>query len=350
MKTNTIMQGDVLEVLRDLPAGAFDCAITSPPYWGLRDYGVKGQMGLEKTPEEFIKKMVAVFAEVRRTLRDDGTLWLNIGDSYATNSRNGWQGKNSKVNGERQVPFANHKTGPGLKDKDLVGIPWMLAFALRADGWYLRQDIIWAKPNPMPESVSDRCTKSHEYVFLLSKKERYYYDCDAIREPLSQASIARLSEPNLMNQKGSDRVPGKHNGRMKAVGKAERVPTGWHQSATGWGKLPEYGLTKGDGFAGVSGNVRDDGVYQNRNKRSVWTVTTKPFKDAHFATFPEDLIIPMVRAGSRAKGIVLDPFMGAGTTGLVAKKLGREYVGIELNPDYVALADRRIKEIGTPFL
>ena len=286
--------------------------VTSPPYYGLRDYGHDGQIGLEETPEAYISAMVDVFRCVRDVLADDGTLWLNIGDSY-------WGGKgangtskalgNADERGYKQPRGtvvssmrAQDAPHPILKGKDLIGIPWMLAFALRADGWYLRQDIIWHKPNPMPESVQDRCTKAHEYIFLLSKSEKYYYDIDSIREPLAASSVARLAQPTLEQQAGSDRVPGKTNGNMKAVGSGE-----------------------------------------TRNKRSVWTVTTKPYKGAHFATFPPDLIEPCILAGAPVGGVVLDPFMGSGTTAAVAVLNGRNYLGCELNPAYKELQDERIR-------
>lgn len=291
--------GDCIEVMRKLEAGSVQTCVTSPPYFGLRDYGVDGQIGLEPTPDEFVAKLVEVFREVHRVLRDDGTLWLNLGDSYAANRGSQPPPTNTR---NKAGHVGQRRTVGGLKDKDLIGIPWRVAFALQADGWYLRQDIIWHKPNPMPESVHDRCTKAHEYLFLLSKGPRYYFDAEAIKEPVAEASIARLSQATLAQQAGSARVPGKTNGNMKAVGNTE-----------------------------------------TRNRRSVWTVTTKPFKGAHFATFPERLIEPCILAGSRAGDIVLDPFMGAGTSAIVAKRLGRGYVGAELNPHYARIAEARIR-------
>jgi DNA modification methylase len=275
--------------------------------------------------------MITVFDEVRRVLRDDGTLWLNIGDSYAGSwdaegrhknanpTHNGKlntpkrharvnQSYNASVSSRDQIanaPKLSRRTptrASGIKSKDLYGVPWTLAFALRASGWFLRQDIIWSKPNPMPESVTDRCTKSHEYIFLLSKSARYYYDAEAISEAISEATIDRLSQPNIEHQVGSNRVPGKTNGAMKAVGTLNGT----------------------------------------RNKRSVWSVPTTPFKDAHFATFPPNLIEPCIRAGSPQNGCILDPFAGAGTTGLVADRLQRDAVLIELNPKYVEMARSRI--------
>ena len=280
--------------------------VTSPPYFGLRDYGHPGQIGLEQTPDDYIAAMVEVFRCVRDVLADDGTLWLNIGDSYcstAPGTKNAPQTKGSKTEAGQ---WANQRppTPAGMKPKDLIGIPWMLAFALRADGWYLRQDIIWHKPNPMPESVRDRCTKAHEYVFLLSKSEWYFYDAEAVMEPVAASTVERLSQPTLHQQGGSVRVPGKTNGNMKAVGRTDK-----------------------------------------RNRRSVWTVATRPYKGAHFATFPPALIEPCILAGSRPGDIVLDPFMGSGTTAQVALQHGRRYLGCELNPDYAPLSRERIRNL-----
>jgi DNA modification methylase len=282
--------------------------VTSPPYYGLRDYGHDGQLGLEPTPEEYIANMVEVFRCVKDVLADDGTLWLNIGDSYAGSGK-GPAGNLGKTFNERHMEHT-HSSGlvpKGCKPKDLIGIPWMLAFALRSDGWYLRQDIIWHKPNPMPESVKDRCTKAHEYIFLLSKSERYFFDSEAIKEPVAVSTVLRLSQ-NLENQIGSNRVPCKINGTMKAVGNNE-----------------------------------------TRNRRSVWSVTTLPYKGAHFATFPPTLIEPCILAGSRMDDIVLDPFMGSGTTAQVAFENGRQYLGCELNPEYRQLQQRRLSELVCQF-
>lgn len=359
-----ILPGDCRDVLKTLPDQSVHCVVTSPPYFGLRDYGVEGQIGLEPTPDAFVAEMVAVFREVWRVLRDDGTVWLNLGDSYA----GGKQGR-----GDTEYEFRKGRAAPcdakqrpvpfGLKPKDLIGIPWRVAFGLQQTGWYLRQDIIWAKPNPMPESVTDRCTKAHEYLFLLSKREQYYYDAEAIAEPVAESSIARLAQ-DVEAQAGSSRVPGKTNGTMKAVGGTE-----------------------------------------SRNKRSVWTVATQPYSEAHFATFPPALIEPCIKAGTSEKGgcstcgspwvrnversvvwpenragkgdntdrmdgglacnaersskttgwspscscassvvscTVLDPFGGAGTTGLVADRLGRNAILIELNPAYAEMARERL--------
>ena len=330
--TITILTGCCLSILSTLPSGSVNTCITSPPYWGLRDYGALGQLGLEQTPAEYVQQMAAVFREVRRVLRDDGTLWLNLGDSYA-----GYAGGNQGKNGQRSdrtfTARVADKLGAGLKPKDLVGIPWRVAFALQDDGWFLRSDIIWSKPNPMPESVTDRPTKSHEYLFLLTKSERYFYDHEAIAEPVTASTVERLSQPTLDLQRGSDRVFGKTNGTMKAVakrsGNKERKPGS------------ERGCPNGSG-ANVCGSVPWEGT--TRNKRTVWTVTTKPFSEAHFATYPPELIEPCILAGSPRGGTVLDPFFGAGTTGLVADRLGRNCIGIELNPDYVQIAERRLRK------
>tara|TARA_Y100000296_G_scaffold46090_1_gene52883 strand:+ start:980 stop:1960 length:981 start_codon:yes stop_codon:yes gene_type:complete len=313
MTTTTILVGDCLQRLRELPNESVHCAITSPPYWGLRDYGVDAQIGLEPTPDEYVAQLVAVFREVRRVLRDDGTLWLNIGDSYAgswgNQGRKQERGTQRPINGEmlskvhdNRYPSQGSNTGKipegsGLKPKDLIGIPWRVAFALQADGWYLRQDIIWSKPNPMPESVTDRCTKAHEYIFLLSKSLRYYYDAEAIAEEAA--------------------FPNGPNGKVRSP--------------------------FGQGFAAGRSDGTTTGV---RNKRSVWTVTTKPFSGAHFATFPPDLIEPCIKAGCPKDGTVLDPFGGAGTTGMVADRLGRDAIIIELNADYAEMARRRIENDG----
>jgi DNA modification methylase len=273
--------------------------VTSPPYYGLRDYGHEGQIGLEETPEEYIKAMVEVFQCVWDVLEDDGTLWLNIGDSYA--------GNNSQASNNGRAGFGNarervvNRTGEGLKTKDLIGIPWMLAFALRAEGWYLRQDIIWHKPNPMPESVQDRCTKAHEYIFLMSKSQKYYYDIDALKEP-----VENMGKPRKFRDGDASATLRNDEGRMY-------IP-------------------------------RED-----RNKRSVWTVPVKPYAGAHFAVFPSDLIEPCILAGAPVGGVVLDPFMGSGTTAQVAQTLGRQYLGCELNENYKTLQNKRIAQYSLDF-
>ena len=297
-----ILVGDVRERLAELPDGSVRCVVTSPPYWGLRDYGHDGQMGLEQTPDEYVAGMVEVFREVRRVLADDGTLWLNLGDSYASHDPGGYRegeflnpgGRPPAKQGKARNRAGSYRPD-GLKPKNLAGIPWRVAFALQADGWYLRQDIIWAKPNPMPESVTDRCTKAHEYVFLLTKQPRYYYDADAVSEEYAAATVKR--------------------------GKSIRQ-------------------VAADGTVQTRGN--SEPVEGRRNRRSVWTVTTKPFRGAHFAVMPEALVEPCVLAGSAEGDTVLDPFAGSGTVGVVALRHGRRFVGVELNPEYAAIAQDRI--------
>jgi DNA modification methylase len=332
---NVIEFGDCRETMRRWAEQGVkvQTCVTSPPYFGLRDYGHDGQIGLEQTPEEYIAAMVEVFRCVRDVLADDGTLWLNIGDSY--NAYNGNRGRSTSFQQATDEALPKLPKGAGLtvqdlKNKDLIGIPWMLAFALRADGWYLRQDIIWHKPNPMPESVRDRCTKAHEYIFLLSKSDRYYYDAEAIAQPLAETSKARLAQPNLANQRGSDRVPGKMNGPMKAVGPR------FGGNKYGDDGREESRTKSGNEWNGGSGKA---------NRRSVWSVATRPYKGAHFATFPPALIEPCILAGSRPGDIVLDPFMGSGTTAQVALEHGRAYLGCELNSDYKALQDERISKV-----
>jgi DNA modification methylase len=294
--------GDCRELLARLPEGSVQTCVTSPPYWGLRDYGVAGQLGLERTPEEYVAKMVEVFRGVRRALRDDGTLWLNLGDSYAqpgaAQSFRNAPNENRDGTSDDKAPRVAIERRHGLKPKDLVGIPWLVAFALRADGWYLRSDIIWHKPNPMPESVTDRPTKAHEYVFLMSKSARYYYDADAIREPASDNTHART-------KKGTGYLTPKHAGL---------------------------------GTRTLNIDAETDG----RNCRSVWSITPRPYKGAHFATMPPPLAERCILAGSRPGDVVLDPFFGSGTTGMVAQKLGRKWIGFDLNPAYEALQRERI--------
>ena len=297
--------GDAQEVLASLPDGSVQCVVTSPPYWGLRDYGGEGQLGLESTLAEYVEKMVQVFCGVRRVLREDGTLWLNLGDTYASAwpcSRRNVAGQGSLPDGRREA--RPPRLGPGLKDKDLVGIPWRVAFALQADGWYLRSDIIWSKPNPMPESVTDRPTKSHEYIFLLTRSGRYFYDASAIREAEASSTEPRRNRQDL------------------------RQKEGWAEAYHG---QPPGGLQ----------TTKATGV---RNKRSVWTVATQPYPGAHFATFPEKLIEPCIKAGCSAGGTVLDPFAGSGTALYVARRLGCQAVGIELNSTYCDLAVNRLAQ------
>ena len=305
--TVTLYLGDCRETMQTLPAQSVHCCVTSPPYFGLRDYGVDGQLGLEATPDEYVETLVGVFREVRRVLRDDGTVWLNLGDSYAAGRRvrddgarrdteGGFHGGGTKT---RHLGNINRtrKAPPGYKPKDLMGIPWRVAFALQADGWYLRQDIIWHKPNPMPESVTDRCTKAHEYIFLLSKSARYYYDSEAVAVP-----CAGPPKPRTKNN-GESAVDTKKRGTESYCGRTE-----------------------------------------TSNPRSVWTVATQSFKGAHFATFPPDLIAPCILAGCPQGGTVLDPFGGSGTTGLVARMFGRLSILCELNPEYETIMRERMKE------
>ena len=485
-----ILIGDVLTRLGELSDESVQCVVTSPPYWGLRNYGVAGQLGLEKTPEEYIAKMVAVFREVRRVLRSDGTCWVNMGDSYAGSGKGGHNGYNSTTlngsgHGQDQSRDAHkimslskptrfdkintaeadgriHTSGVippfGVKPKDLVGIPWMLAFALRADGWWLRQEIIWAKPNPMPEKVTDRCTKSHESIFLLTKSAHYFYDAEAIKEPAAASSMLRWDQ-DIENQHGSERVPGKTNWPMKAVGAGafERLGREGANSRMRQDRAPSHSDERKVRTAGnkthktVAEYERSDSEEHRtaagllkiadtpdpmRNKRSVWEIVTQPYAEAHFATFPEALVEPCILAGTSERGccpacgapwervlaaqadyeefkktererkgvgnssgggmragpsgapgltrgtgnksvcaitettgwqptcscaladlaencelrtsttpcVVLDPFCGSGTTGVVALRYHRDFVGIELNPTYAALAERRIRD------
>ena len=312
-----ILEGDCIESLKTLDDESVNCCVTSPPYWGLRDYGESDQLGLEQTPEEYVANMVKVFSEVKRVLTKDGTLWLNLGDSYAGS------GKGRNPDGSVHVSALIAKQGSsagtimgnvhsglvpeGLKPKDLVGIPWRVAFALQADGWYLRQDIIWHKPNPMPESVTDRCTKSHEYIFLLSKSPKYYYDHEAVKEKCSEANIEDFKRRKTLNNKGK--------------GKGT------------------YDEARPDLCRGRDAYMPDDFM---RNKRSVWIVNTKPYPEAHFATYPTKLIRPCIKAGCPKGGVVLDPFGGSGTTAEVANELHRDAILCELNPEYCKLINKRL--------
>ena len=352
-----ILQGDCREMLRTLPDESVHCVVTSPPYWGLRDYGVDGQLGLERSLGEHIETMVEVFREVRRVLRKDGTLWLNYGDSYAA-SVNGRSAADTKAAGNddrtfRDKPFstigpirpgcgradgkvdersqrnrnglAGFDTGY-LKPKDLCGVPWRVAFALQEDGWWLRQDIIWSKPNPMPESIKDRCTKAHEYIFMLTRSERYYYDQEAIKEPATYCGLVGQDESGFKyasNFIGKNKIGGVRGEKPDKQRGHGRRHAGFNDR---WDAME-----KAEQCSGL------------RNKRSVWEIATAPFPDAHFATFPSALIEPCILAGSPTGGTVMDPFGGSGTTGMVADRLGRNAILIELNPDYAAMAERRIK-------
>jgi DNA modification methylase len=292
MTKATILIGDVRQRLAELPDQSVQCVVTSPPYWGLRDYGNEGQLGLESTPEAYVENMVAVFREVRRVLADDGVCWLNLGDSYFSKPKSNYDGKSLGLQSN------------GYKNKDLVGIPWRVAFALQADGWWLRQDIIWHKPNPMPESVTDRCTKAHEYLFMLTKSSRYYYDADPLRGEVTEAS-------------------------MKSGLNSDPETKKWGVSANNSRKDNDW---SGERFKN----------YKGPNKRSVWTVNAKPFKGAHFAVMPEALCEPPILATSRLNDLVFDPFTGSGTVAVVALRHGRNFVGIELNPEYAKIAEARI--------
>jgi DNA modification methylase len=307
----TLYTGDVLSVLAALPEESVHCVVTSPPYWGLRDYGAEGQIGLESTPEEYVAKMVEVFCAVHRVLRNDGTLWLNLGDSYVGGGRGGLDGA-----GHGSLEEGRYQGGQrigkitGLKAKDLAGIPWRVAFALQADGWYLRSDIIWSKPNPMPESVTDRPTKAHEYLFLLSKSPRYFYDAEAIREGIAEETVK------------------------------DRVDTGRFTPERGFPGAVDHGNGRlGDNPGG------------KRNRRTVWTIATEPYPEAHFATFPRKLVQPCILAGCPVGGTVLDPFGGSGTTAEVALEYGRRAILIELKPEYVELQRKRLAPVaGRPML
>jgi len=424
MDQNIIYNSECLEGLKTLPDNSVHCCVTSPPYWGLRDYGVDGQLGLENTPNEFVDKMVQIFTEVKRVLRGDGTLWLNLGDSYGGSGKghNIEESKNSKRPECEYIskPFRDNY----IKPKDLVGIPWMVALALRNSGWYLRQDIIWSKPNPMPESVKDRCTKSHEYIFLLSKSSKYFYDHEAIKTPIKDATVRRMIQ-DIEGQKGSDRVPGRTNGKMKAVlPKRNPRPSDNRKGNQGTGGIP-IGLN-GSSFKNHKNFLKENGELlhtSKANKKSVWEITTKGYRDAHFATYPEKLIVDCIKASTSEYGccskcktpykrvvdrklvptakasynskvdardlaadkldqgsnrmkdghkpgwvyesktldwaadcecnakveecIVLDPFMGSGTTAVVSRKLNRNFIGFELNPEYIEIANKRLtKELG----
>lgn len=316
MKINHIYCGDAVKILNNFPDESIDCCITSPPYYALRNYNSPQQIGIEKTVEEYIEKLLSVFFEVYRVLKKDGTCWLNLGDTYSYSSR-----RKSKNETESYMQLSNvgsylnkenfqniNLESSNLKPKDLMGIPWTIALNLRNKlGFYLRQDIIWAKPNPMPESVKDRCTKSHEYIFLLSKSRRYYFNSNAIREKANEKSVLR------------------YNYQFN-TGIKEKI---------GAGRLNQHSNTEGiKNFTGY------------RNKRDVWFITPKGYKGAHFATFPQELVKPCILAGCRENGVVLDPFFGSGTVGVVAKQLNRNYVGIDLNEDYCKLAEERIKNGG----
>jgi len=304
--TCQILQGDCLESIKMLPSNSIDCCVTSPPYFGLRDYGCDGQIGLEETPDAFISRLVDVFREVRRVLKKEGTCWVNMGDSYAGGGGGNYNKTGvSQAGGQHITNVRNKRTwllNALLKPKDLIGVPWMLAFALRSDGWYLRQDIIWHKPNPMPESVTDRCTKSHEYIFLLTKSEKYFFDHEAMKETAKYAGTV------VRAYKSGKNISGQKFGETKTVG-------------------------------------HDCHVGEKRNRRSVWSVAVRPYRDAHFATYPPELIKPCILAGCPSGGVVLDPFGGSGTTAQVAMENGREAILCELNPEYIDIIKKRLASI-----
>jgi len=447
-----ILIGDALARLAQMPDCSVNCCVTSPPYWDLRDYGMSGQLGLEPTPAEYIAQMVAVFREIRRVLQDDGTLWLNIGDSYAGSHKGGHVGfgsstldgsldreqacrdagrtmrTGSRRRDDAEIPRSDVAVA-GIKPKDMVGIPWMLAFALRADGWYLRQDIIWSKPNPMPESVTDRCTKAHEYLFLLTKSARYYYDQDAIKEDCSDGTHPRLPGNGYKTPDGWDtskgngghggfHKDGREDGQTGYTPKGRHLPNNkTHKGTTAYlegderqrtkAGLVDYATRMRENYEGSIPGRKDgpgqdrrqaelihnsagsrksranpdaksspgeqingmrklaesgSGIKNNesfvaamaimpekRNKRSVWEIATQPYAEAHFATYPEALVEPCILAGSKEGDTILDPFCGSGTTGAVALRYHRDFIGIELNPTYAELAERRISKEGLMF-
>lgn len=332
----TIHQGDNRDILPTLPEKSVHCCVTSPPYFGLRDYGNDAQIGLEKTPDEYVAELVKVFREVRRVLRDDGTLWLNLGDSYAGSGKGGQS--EAKRSDNWQPEYGNKGAKYGLKSKDLIGIPWRVAFALQADGWYLRQDIIWHKPNPMPESVTDRCTKSHEYIFLLSKSAKYYFNSEAMKERASYGLPGNVSHRGAVEYDNGDE---RHRTKAGLASYAERQRSKRDSFKRDASKRSE--AIPGQSF-GTHRAEREEGEWDvnTRNRRSVWTVATRPYSGAHFATFPPELIKPCIQAGCPEVGTVLEPFAGSGTTLQVAEKNGCKAVGIEMNPEYCDLIVKRI--------
>ncbi|MDR0206055.1 MAG: site-specific DNA-methyltransferase [Bacteroidales bacterium] len=334
VELNKIYCGDALKTLQLFKTESVNCIVSSPPYYALRNYNVDGQIGLEPTPKQYLKRLADVFMECRRVLTKDGTMWIVIGDSYAGSGRG--IGDINKKGIQQKASFVGEFCKPyqldGYKGKDLIGIPWSLAFALRAGGWYLRQDIIWHKPNPMPESIRDRCTKAHEYVFLFSKSAKYYFAHNAILEPAKYDGRKKMT----------------HEGSAKYLNDAAGIAT-QNVSKGGRERWPnkQRGFSTKDGDTGFPAQHHGSNIpmLPARNKRSVWTVPTRGFKGAHFATFPPDLIRTCIIAGCPQGGIVLDPFMGAGTTAVVAKKLGRNFIGIELNSDYIRLAEERLGSV-----
>ena len=345
-----ILQGNCIDKIKELEDKSIDCVVSSPPYFGLRDYGVDGQFGLEKTYHDYLANTVKVFETFKPKLKDTATIWWNVGDSYhnyrPTNNKQGMYKKpdypKQSIAGNRQDllkhSLKRNQRYQEIKEKDLMMIPNRVAIALQDAGWYIRSEIIWHKPNPMPESVRDRPTSCHEKIWLITKNKKYYYDAESIKEPIQDSSAKRLLQKNILNQKGSSRANGgmKSNGNMKAI---------WNRK-----KFEEYMGSSGSSFKGHSGYKKADGTYMinaTRNKRNVWTITTKPFKDAHFATFPKDLIEPCIKAGCPEDGVVLDPFGGSGTTGIVAALNNRNAILIELNQNYIDIANKRIdQEVG----
>ncbi len=359
MELNKIYHSDALVGLKTLQDESVNCCVTSPPYFGLRDYGVAGQMGLEESPELYVAGMVEVFEQVRRVLKKNGTLWLNLGDTYAAYWGQKY-GQGQGLSGDRENRGAappkkkspvfskskrdvarygggNIPAGNGVKPKDLFGIPWMLAFALRSAGWYLRCDIIWAKKNCMPESVTDRPTRSHEYIFILSKSAKYYYDHEAIKEP----ALYDVDGTGTAARKARHKVlPTDQNNGIRPAGfKDAGLMNGKNQEKQRGHSRRHNGFN--DRWDKMTTEEQCTGM---RNKRDVWTVSPAQFPEAHFATFPEDLIVPCIKAGCPENGIILDPFMGAGTTALVARKLNRNFIGFELNSDYITIAENRLKK------
>ena len=311
LKTDTIINRDALYALRELPEESVHCCVTSPPYYALRDYGLDMQIGREDTPEQYIDRLTEVFRELRRVLRSDGTLWLNIADTYCGTGNKGYHADPKNPKGRNGQQIARNNRVSGCKQKDLIGIPWLLAFALRADGWYLRSDIIWQKENPMPESVKDRCARCYEHIFLFSKSKKYFFDYKAISEPIAPATAERLKRGMKGGNKYGKPVPGQP--QPQSINRPRE-----------------------------HGEIKDCDINPLRNKRDVWKINTVPFKGGHYAAYPPKLVETCLLAGCPEGGIVLDPFMGSGTTGMVASQMGRHFIGIELNPAYTELAYKRI--------
>jgi DNA modification methylase len=335
---NRIINSDCLEGLKELPDALVDCCVTSPPYFGLRDYGHEGQIGMEGTPEAFVDKMVEVFREVKRVLKPEGTLWVNLGDSYNGSGKGGNPTPGKQDTNRGTVGVKGCRKGyDSFKPKDLIGIPWMVAFALRADGWYLRQDIIWAKKNCLPESVTDRCTKSHEYIFMLSKSPRYFYDQDAIKEPAIYDVDGTGTRARKARQKDDAKsLPTAERAGIRQFKDAAKM-NGKHQDKQRGHSRRHNGFN--DRWDNMTHEEQCTGM---RNKRDVWTISPAQYPEAHFATFPEEIPAICIKAGCPIDGLVLDPFMGAGTTALVARKLMRNFIGFELNPKYIKIAENRL--------